>query len=537
MREIYLNGTVRVQNSEYAQAFAVENGKFIFVGSNEQAMKYAQGDSKIEDLGGRFVCAGFNDSHMHLLNYGYAATVANLSENIFSIEQLCAAVGEFINENHIPAGEWVCGKGWNQDHFRGEKRFPTRYDLDRISTEHPISLTRACEHCCVGNSKALELAGISKDTPQPEKGYFEVDSNGEPLGIFRENAMQMICSKIPQPGKDDIKKMLVTGMKKLNSYGVTSCQSDDFSAFLAVPYDVIIDAYRELEREGKMTVRVGEQAFFREADKFKKFMDDGRAEICGDRFKMSALKLLGDGSLGSRSARLSRPYADAPDKRGVANFTVPQFYALIKEAHTRGFRAVVHCIGDGILDDVLDCFERVNKEFPRTDCRHGIVHCQITRPEQLQKIAQLGLCVFAQTIFIDYDMHIVYDRVGQQLAQSSYNFKTLRDMGVVVSNGSDCPVEEPNVMRGIQCAVTRTDLKGTQPPYLPEQAFSVEQALDSYTTDGAYNSFEQDRKGRIQAGMIADFTVLGQNILETEPSKIKDIKIYATYLGGQKVYG
>ena len=220
------------------------------------------------------------------------------------------------------------------------------------------------------------------------------------------------------------------------------------------------------------------------------------------------LKLLGDGALGARTALLSRPYADAPETRGLSVFTAEQFRALIGCAHAAGMQTAIHCIGDACLDLVLDAIEKAQAAHPRPDARHGIVHCQITRPEQLRRIAENRLHVYAQSIFLDYDIHIVQERAGKDLAQSSYSWKTLRNLGATVSNGSDCPVESPEVLAGIQCAVTRRDLKGYG-PYLPEEAFTVKEALDSFTQGGAYAGFEETVKGRIEPGHLADFTVLG----------------------------
>lgn len=198
-------------------------------------------------------------------------------------------------------------------------------------------------------------------------------------------------------------------------------------------------------------------------------------------------------------------------------------------------QVAVHCTGDACLDLVLNSMEKALAAHPRNDHRHGIVHCQITRPDQLEKIAELNLHVYAQSIFLDYDLHIVKERVGEELANSSYSWKTLIGKGVIVSNGSDCPVELPNVMGGIQCAVTRCDLKGNG-PYLLIEAFMVREALDSFTKEGAKASFEEALKGEIKPGMLADFVVLGKNPFEVDPSKLKDIPILSTYLGGKMVY-
>jgi predicted amidohydrolase YtcJ len=245
--------------------------------------------------------------------------------------------------------------------------------------------------------------------------------------------------------------------------------------------------------------------------------------------------MLGDGALGARTAYLSKPYADAPDTRGLSVFTQEVFDEMIGYANEKQMQVAVHCIGDACLDMVLHSIEKALDAHPRDDHRHGIVHCQITRPDQLQKMANLQLHIYAQSIFLDYDLHIVEDRVGKELAQSSYSWKTLMDKGVTVSNGSDCPVELPNVMGGIQCAVTRRDLKG-EGPYLPQEAFTVREALDSFTKAGAKSSFEESIKGEIKPGMLADFVILGKNPFETDADKLKDIPILTTFLAGKPVY-
>ena len=211
--------------------------------------------------------------------------------------------------------------------------------------------------------------------------------------------------------------------------------------------------------------------------------------------------------------------------------------SLISFAHKNGMQAAIHTIGDACLDQVLHAYEKAMTEDPGKDLRHGIVHCQISRKDQLEKICRLGLHVYAQSIFLDYDIHIVKERVGEELASTSYSWKSLMEGGATVSNGTDCPVEMPNALAGIQCAVTRQNLDGTMPPYLPEQAFTVKEALDSYTKAGAYASFEETSKGQIAPGMAADFVVLGKNPFEVKPETIRDIPVCAAYLAGKKVYG
>ena len=203
-------------------------------------------------------------------------------------------------------------------------------------------------------------------------------------------------------------------------------------------------------------------------------------------------------------------------------------------AHARGMNVAVHAIGDACLDYVLNAVEKAMAAHPRPDCRHGVVHCQITRRDQLERMARLGMHIYAQSIFLDYDSRIVRARVGD-LADTSYSWKTLMNMGLTVSNGTDCPVELPDALRGIQCAVTRAPLAGGE-AYLPQEAFTVREALDSYTSAGARASFEENRKGRIEQGMLADFTVLGRNPFDTPPEELSRIPVLETWLGGRRVY-
>ena len=529
MKIAYYNGCVYTGSLPLKQAFIEENGKFLSVGTDREILA-ANPDRKI-DLEGRFVCAGFNDSHMHLLNLGQALSVAPLHLYTGSLREMLGC----LSQTQPGRGSWILGRGWNQDLFADVTRMPTRWDLDKVSETFPVCAVRACGHAMALNSKALELLGITADTPQIPGGEIVME-NGTPNGLLFDNAMDLVYAAIPAPSKEDIKGMLRAGAAMLNSYGITSCQSDDYCVFQNTPWETVNEAYRELEAEGLLTVRVYEQANFTSLASLSAFAEAGNVTGRGtDFFRIGPLKMLGDGALGARTAYLSKPYEDAPETRGLSVFTPQVFDEMIGYAHEQGMQVAVHCIGDACLDLVLNSMEKALAEHPRSDHRHGIVHCQITRPDQLEKIANLNLHVYAQSIFLDYDLHIVEDRVGKELAQSSYSWKTLMDKGVAVSNGSDCPVELPNVMGGIQCAVTRCDLKG-EGPYLPMEAFTVREALDSFTKMGSKASFEESVKGEIKPGMLADFVVLEENPFETAPERLKDIPVLATYLGGKIVY-
>ena len=524
MRTLYYNASVYTGSLPLREAFVVEDNRFCFVGSRAEADMLSV-DTKV-DLGGAFVCPGFIDSHMHILNYGQTLTIADLAKHTGSLEDMLRC----LKETAPGRGGWILGRGWNQDYFSDAARMPTKRDLDWVSESHPVCAVRACGHALSVNSKALELLNITADTPQPEGGQILWED-----GIFFDNAMELVLSAIPAPSKEDVKAMIRSACRALNRRGITGCHSDDYSTFQNLPWQTVNEAFRELEDAGELTLRVYEQANFPTLTGLREFVAAGNTTGVGsDRFRIGPLKLLGDGALGARTAYLSRPYADAPDTRGLSVFTAEAFDSLIGYAHEQGMQVAVHCIGDACLDLVLNSIEKALSVHPRQDHRHGIVHCQITRPDQLERIARLGLHVYAQSIFLDYDIHIVQIRAGAELAASSYSWKTLMHKGVTVSNGSDCPVETPDVLAGIQCAVTRCDLRGTG-PYLPREAFTVEEALQSFTAVAAHASFEEAKKGRIQPGMLADFVVLGENPFETEPAKLKDIPVLQTWLGGKMV--
>ena len=529
MKTAYVHGHIYTGQLPLKQAFIVESGKFLAVGSNEEILDLQP--KQVIDLEGKFVCAGFNDSHMHLLNLGQTLSVAPLHQHTGSLQDMLLC----LKMMQPGRGGWILGRGWNQDLFADTRRMPTRWDLDQVSADYPVCAVRACGHAMAVNSKALDLLNITAQTPRIPGG--EIVMEGDvPNGILFDNAMDLVYAAIPTPDTADIKNMLLAGCKMLNSYGITSCQSDDYCVFQNIPWQTINQAYRELEESGELTVRVYEQANFTNLSDLQSFVEAGNVTGTGTNyFKIGPLKMLGDGALGARTAYLSKPYADAPNTKGLSVFTQEVFDEMIHYANGHGMQTAVHCIGDARLDMVLHSIETALAEHPRKDHRHGIVHCQITRPDQLQKMADLNLHIYAQSIFLDYDLHIVQNRVGKELAGSSYNWKTLMDKGLTVSNGSDCPVELPNVMGGIQCAVPRRDLKGSE-PYLPREAFSVCEALDSFTAAGSRASFEETVKGKIEPGMVADFVILGKNPFETAPEQLNTIPIGATYLNGNCVY-
>ncbi len=536
---ILINGIIATQDKKdsFVEAVAIKDGNIVKVGTTAEMLDFKNEETEVIDLGGKLVLPGFNDSHMHLLNYGNFLKNIDLT-GVKSIEEIIQKVKDILWEKNIEKGQWIKGRGWNNDYFQGNNRFPNRYDLDKISTEHPIILTRACGHIAITNSKALELANITKDTKQSIGGEFDIDKNGEPLGIFRENAIELINNIIPEPSVKELKDMLLVAIKKANVNGITSVQTDDFGVISYDNYEKIIKAYEELKKEGKLTLRVYEQCLFQEPNKLERFLGKGYNTGYGDEFfKIGPLKLIADGSLGARTAALTRPYKDAPHTYGILVFNQEELDNLVDIAHSKGMQVAIHAIGDKAMYMAFESIEKALDKNPKKDHRCGIVHCQITDKYLLNKFKELNVIAYIQPIFLDYDWKIAESRVGSELIKTSYNWKTLIDNKVNIACGSDCPVEDLNVMKGIYEAVTRKDLKGEPiDGWMPEQRLTVQEAVHGYTVGGAYTSFEEDIKGTIEEGKLADMVVLSKNIYKIPHDEIKDIKVEMTIFNGQIVY-
>ena len=536
MDTIFYNGKVYTMEPGWdpQSAVAVQGGIIQRVGSDREILALKTEQTQLIDLQGKTMLPGFTDSHMHLLSYGYSLEKVNFY-SARCIGDLVTLAKDFLAGR--PYLTWLQGRGWNQEYWP-ENRFPTRYDLDRISTDIPMSFTRACGHIIVVNSKALEVMGITKDTPQPFGGQFDVDENGEPLGIFREAARDFVYDTLPDLTVEDIKRMLKNGMDGLVKAGITEVQTDDFEALPAGQYQKVLDAYHGLENEDALKVRIFEQCLLASQPLLEQFLAEGHYTGEGSpMFRIGPLKLMADGSLGGRTAYLARPYADDPSTEGIPVFTQEQLDRLILTAQQGGMMAAVHCIGCGAAEMTMKAIEKAQLACPKPDVRHAIVHCQITDAPLLEQFAKLNVLAHIQPAFIDDDIPIVEARVGRDLTQTSYNWKTLQDSGVHIAGGSDSPVIDFSVMNGIYCAVTRQRLNGEPAGgWLPEQKLTVEETVRAYTAGGAYASYDERVRGTIRNGKYADLVVLDRDIFSVGPEEIKDIKVDMTVLNGRIVY-
>ncbi|QSX04923.1 amidohydrolase [Sedimentibacter sp. zth1] len=531
---VFYNGKIHTfnKNNDIYQAMLIENNKIKYVGSNEQIEKYVDIADEVIDLNKKTVVPGFIDSHLHLLAYGKSLNQVNLS-NCRSIEEIVNTCKKFMIDNKISKNQWLIGNGWNHENF-SERRMLTKYDLDKISTDIPIVLRRACLHVTSCNSKALLAAHISPSSVI-DGGIVEVVNN-DTTGVLFENAAKLIDGVIPEYSRQDKKELVIKAINKLNSYGITSVHTDDLAKDNGGLE--MLDVYKELEKEKKLNVRINVQSRITSYEEAKRYFDFGFHRYKGtSNFNINAIKLLGDGSLGGKTAAMNEVYENS-EETGIALFTQQELDSIVEICHINDVPVVIHAIGDKIIDMAIESFIKAKTKHPEhSDVRHGVVHCQISSKQALDKMIQNNILAYIQPIFISSDYKIVEKTVGRERAEYSYNWKTLNDGGVSITFGTDCPVETPNPYENIYCAVTRKSLEGNpQNGFNLEQSLTVDESVKAYTINCAYASYEENIKGSIEIDKVADFAVLSDDIFSIEKEKIKDICCIMTVKDGIIVY-
>lgn len=530
---IFYNGYIYTLNrrNTVAEAMYIENDKIKFIGTNEEVQKFEFKADGIIDLNKRTVVPGFIDSHMHLLACGDSLNQVNLSE-CKSIDEVISVCKRFMIDNKIDDTKWLVGFGWNQENFV-EKRMLTKHDLDKISRDIPIVLNRACLHVLTCNSKALDIANITNQTVI-EGGEVGI-ANNDTTGILSENAASLIDIYMPKLTREDKKDLVLKAMDRLSSYGVTTVHTDDLG--IENGGLEMLDIFKELEEEDRLKVRICVQSRITSIEEARNYFDVGYDKYKGSEYyKINSIKLLGDGSLGGQTAAMNEPYENS-NNIGIALFTQDELDDIVELAHIHDVPVVIHAIGDRTIDMAINSFEKAKKKYPAHNVRHGVVHCQITSKEALDRIKENKILAYIQPIFVAADSKIVERVVGKERAKYSYNWKTLNDSKVLITFGTDSPVESPNPYENIYCAVTRQDLEGKpEGGFNTHQCLTVEESMKAYTLNGAYASYEEDIKGSLEVDKLADFTVLSDNIFEVKKSDIKNIKSIMTVMGGRIVY-
>ncbi|MDM8002911.1 MAG: amidohydrolase, partial [Bacteroidota bacterium] len=466
----------------YAEAMAVSGDTIAAIGSSREVMKFKSGTDTIIDMGGRFVVPGFIDSHIHMLQGG---------ENLASVQLRDADTPElFISRIKeyaatLKPGEWILGGDWDG---KGWETLPHRDWIDSVTPDNPVFVSRLDGHMALANSAAMKLAGVDRKVKDVSGGTIERDTRGEPTGIFKDNAMDLIFAKVPSSSEEEIDRALVAAMKYLASNGVTSAHSVDAAAYA--------DGIARVRARGEQITRIYYLQTISRWKDMKKHLDrEGR----GDKWvSTGGVKGFVDGSLGSHTAAFIEPYTDLQTDTGLFVNSEEDLYKWISESDKAGLQVVIHAIGDRAINTLLNIYERVAAENGDRDRRFRIEHSQHIAPEDIPRYGKLKVIAGMQPYHAIDDGRWAEEYIGPNRIKTTYAFRSLLDSGATLAFGSDWFVAPATPLEGIYAAVTRRTLDGKNPDgWVPEQKITVEEALKAYTINGAYASFEEDIKGTL----------------------------------------
>ena len=533
-RTFYYNGTMITMDSDHPMAanFLVEDGVIQAVDVDEEDIGFTRQDELTDwvVLQGRVVTPGFHDCLMHLVEYGYNQRYCvDLSEAV-SAEDVVRRMRAFIAEQQIPAGSWIIGSRWNQEHFP-DKRLLSREDLDRVSDCHYVFAKRVCIHIAAVNSKVLELAGIDHNTYLDNQNIGRYP-DGTPDGRIYEDAIaDMVLVHKPALSVKEIEQVIEETLREIKARGFTAVQCDDMKAFSDfTSKERILRAYDNLRKQQRLPVRVFAQIQVSSLEEFRQ-LQKILVEIADDQwFSWKRLKLILDGSLGAETAALTVPYRNRR-QRGLLNFSDAELELLVRESYESGMQLLCHCIGDRAMEQAIRVITPFQNRYG-TDCRPRLVHCQIATEPLLDRMAQAGILADIQPAFVPTDYAVAEQKLDLRQAYALYAWRTMLEKGMMISGSSDCPVERCDALYGMQAAVTRMDLQGRPTGgFLPEERLSPYEALALYTKAPAYTVKMEGQMGRIAPGYFGDFTVLDGNPLLVPPQQIHSISIVETHCG------
>jgi len=524
---VLINGNVLTmdQARPRAQAIAVWRGRILLVGDNDAVRAEAGPATRVIDLGGKTVLPGLNDNHCHPMGYGFALEAVDASPSVAA--KLADILERFRQAASSAApGAWLRGRGYDDTRL-DVRRHPTRWDLDPVTGDHPAILTRTCGHMSVVNSKALQLAGITRDTPDPEGGRIVRDEHGEPTGLLQERAQELVRRLIPEPTVEDIKRALVAAGKQFLAMGITSVAE----AGISKPEE--LRAYQELRREETLPVRTYLMMLI--DDTLEPIERLGLCTGLGDEWlRIGPLKLLQDGSGGGRTALMSVPYPGEPDNYGIAVYSQEQLDEAFLRVAKLGCQGAAHAIGDRAIDMILTAFERALAAYPQPDPRWRIEHCGLLRPDLLDRMQRLNVLAVPQPSFVYYLGDSYLRNFTEEQLALSYPCRAWLDRGIVAIGSSDTPVVPAHPWVNIRSAVTRLTQDGQRMG--PEQGVSVGEALRMFTVNGAYGSFEERIKGSITPGKLADLIVIDRDPHQVAPEELHAIRNELTMIDGKVVY-
>ena len=494
-----------------------DDGRIVATGTDIET------DARRIDGDGRMVLPGLIDAHGHILSLGRAFLRVDLvgtrsrSEALDRIQRYAKG---------FPKQSWVLGRGWNQELWE-IKTFPSRQDLDELNIGRPVLLNRIDGHAVWANSKALALAGITRDTPDPPGGEILKDAKGEPTGVLVDGAMDLVMRLVPAPKPEDDAEALTLALAHLVEVGLTSVHDAGVSA-------EDVELFKRFADNKALSVRV--YGMLSGTDENLDAFDEPLRGYGNDRLTVASVKLYQDGALGSRGAALIQAYTDRDDTKGLAFNSLDVLTAMVKKAADKGFQVNVHAIGDQGNRDVLDAFEAVAGGKP-SPLRHRIEHAQILALGDIPRFAQLGVIASMQPIHATSDMNMAEDRLGGERILGGYAWRRLLNAKAVIAAGSDFPVEPANPFYGIYAAVSRRDQAGwPEKGWYTDQAMTREEVLKAFTLDAAFAAHQEKELGSLEAGKWADFIVVDRDILSVPEAELWQTKVLQTWVGGELVF-
>ena len=532
---LLLNGKVITVDSEFniVEAVAVKDSKIIATGTTPEIEGLQGEGTEVIDLKGKTVLPGLIDSHLHVVSTGMLLSQINCrTPPMSSISDILTAVKEAADK--AEPGEWILGRGWDQVKL-SDHRNPTRWDLDKVSSENPVWLTRTCGHIGVCNSLALEIGGVSKDTPQPLGGNIEKDEGGEPTGLLEEGpAMNIVRKHIPPTSFEDTVKAIKLASKAFSEAGLTGVvdagiDSKTMRAYQRAADDGELNVRVNMMLHGKLGDETAEESVARISD-FPLSTGYGN-----DLLRFLGLKLLIDGGIGGRTALLREPYEDQEDNKGILIMPTEDLQKRVDAGNLAGMNIGIHCAGGGAMDIVLNAFEETNKKKPIKGRRFSIIHAYQPTEENFETCRRLGIVVASQPSFLYYLGDSYHENVGDDRSKWLKPHRAWIDKGIEVASGTDSPVTPYPPFPSLWASIARkTEVLGTQMG--TKQKVTRDEAIRMYTIKGAYYTFEENIKGSIEPGKMADMIVLDKDILTCPEDEIKDTKTLKTILGGKTVY-
>ena len=527
MKTAFINGKIYTVNKEqpYAEAVVVEGNKIIFVGSNDEAKKLMGASTNVIDINGKLMLPGFIDNHVHFISGGFYLLGIDLRP-ANSTKEFKQILKEYA-EKH--PGKWITGGYW--DHEKWEvKELPIKEMIDEVVSDSPVFVDRLDGHMSVANSYALKLAGINKDTENPEGGLIVKDpKTGEPTGVLKDNAMSLITKLIPDPTATENYEALLAALEEAKRLGITSVQD--------ITYKDALDAFQNAKEKEDLTCRIYTRWPIAE---YKTLVENNIQVGYGDDLiKMGSLKAFADGSLGSSTAWFFDKYNQDTTTYGLPMdiITDGNMEKWCMDADKNHLQISVHAIGDRANSWMLDLFDKITKENPKWDRRFRIEHAQHVRFSDINRFAELGVIASVQPYHCIDDGVWAEKRIGPERIKYTYPFKSFLDAGIKLCLGTDWYVAPLNPLLGLYAAVTRRTLDDKNSNgWIPEQKISIEDAIKCYTINSAYAAFEENIKGSIEVGKLADLIVLSDDILTINPVKIKDVKVELTMFDGKIIY-